>query len=346
METTRKNGRVVFVELPLALPTEHPGLFVQALQTALAQHEDVLRLFVYLFPFQDLSTSLSLEEVEHALAKAYQLCLESSAPTLAEVEVNVLPPRSLCPQPASSNLQPLETIPDLDTFVTFRTDDNWTETLNERRGEKGLSVLSVQHLDLVTLWKEEASKNGTEDTPPSFVDPSSTEKILSPGWKVYQKTCLGGTFDRLHAGHKLMLTIAILSTSRTMILGITGAVMLKNKKYGDIIQPYALRAENTLYFCNSISPFVHYNAVELHDGYGPTTDDTELEAVIVSAETKAGAFAMNNKRQENNVAPLDIIVIGLIPSSSDTAAEKLSSTALREKEALMKKTAAETKQQC
>lgn len=38
----------------------------------------------------------------------------------------------------------------------------------------------------------------------------------------YEVTAMGGTFDHLHAGHKILLTMAALITSRRLIVGVSG----------------------------------------------------------------------------------------------------------------------------
>lgn len=40
---------------------------------------------------------------------------------------------------------------------------------------------------------------------------------------------LGGTFDRLHVGHKLMLTEAVLRAKRRVVVGVTDTNMIKSK---------------------------------------------------------------------------------------------------------------------
>lgn len=39
--------------------------------------------------------------------------------------------------------------------------------------------------------------------------------------KSFKNTVLGGTFDRFHAGHKLLLTKAVLNSTDSILIGIT-----------------------------------------------------------------------------------------------------------------------------
>ena len=42
------------------------------------------------------------------------------------------------------------------------------------------------------------------------------------GQKLFEVTALGGTFDHLHAGHKILLTMSAWITTKRLIVGITG----------------------------------------------------------------------------------------------------------------------------
>jgi hypothetical protein len=51
--------------------------------------------------------------------------------------------------------------------------------------------------------------------------PPLTASNLPP---FYPVTVIGGTFDHLHAGHKILLSMAAYITSQKLIIGITGIV--------------------------------------------------------------------------------------------------------------------------
>jgi phosphopantetheine adenylyltransferase len=75
---------------------------------------------------------------------------------------------------------------------------------------------------------------------------------------------VGGTFDHLHVGHKLLLTATALllqpasrvsTTGRRLIVGITGDELLKNKKYAEYMKSWKQRQDDVVDFLLSILSF-------------------------------------------------------------------------------------------
>lgn len=54
--------------------------------------------------------------------------------------------------------------------------------------------------------------------------------VPSSEFKIFKTVCLGGTFDRLHNGHKVLLSEAALRASEKLIVGVTDGPMLKSKE--------------------------------------------------------------------------------------------------------------------
>jgi len=113
--------------------------------------------------------------------------------------------------------------------------------------------------------------------------------------------------------------------------------MLKNKKYGELIESFDIRKENLLIYLKSVKPNLDYNIVRLTDPMGPALSDPSMEALVVSEETVKGGDEINKARKQINFSPLEIVKIDCVantdPNSSDP---KLSSTTLREKEWLLR----------
>ena len=51
-----------------------------------------------------------------------------------------------------------------------------------------------------------------------------------PGALVHRCVAAGGTFDRMHAGHRLLLAVTALACSQTAYIGVTGDLLLAKKK--------------------------------------------------------------------------------------------------------------------
>lgn len=63
----------------------------------------------------------------------------------------------------------------------------------------------------------------------SFDTKDNSQHNVEKEKKVYENVVLGGTFDRLHNGHKILLSTAALKCSKILSVGITDISMLKCK---------------------------------------------------------------------------------------------------------------------
>lgn len=110
----------------------------------------------------------------------------------------------------------------------------------------------------------------------------------------YQRVGIGGTFDHLHAGHKLMLSVAAMLTRGTLLCGVTapGGRMLEGKHYKERIESWEERVQRVEEFLDEFCPrTVRVEIIQLHDPFGPTISDATLEALVVSPETYTGGEA-------------------------------------------------------
>jgi phosphopantetheine adenylyltransferase len=177
----------------------------------------------------------------------------------------------------------------------------------------------------------------------SFMESSSPP--ASPT-ETHSVVCLGGTFDHLHPGHKLLLTAATLllkvaekgaATPARFIIGITGDELLKRKKYAEFVQSWDLRVSNVIEFLSSILQLsksgwkdpdvtkkdgevvarVRDGTIEIHcvliqDAFGPTITEENMTALVVSGETRSGGAAVNERRRDRGWHELEIFEVDVL----------------------------------
>jgi len=147
--------------------------------------------------------------------------------------------------------------------------------------------------------------------------------------KMYSHVVLGGTFDRIHPGHKILLTSALMRCSSSLTVGVTGPTMLASKTLSELILPVEERVEGVKEFIKEIDDGVEYKVVEITDPFGPSIVDPLLECIVGSEETEKGCKAVNQKRKENELSQLDIHIISLVKDNSrqsEHEEEKVSSS--------------------
>ncbi len=134
----------------------------------------------------------------------------------------------------------------------------------------------------------------------------------------FKKAAVGGTFDRLHSGHKTLLSRAF-EVAEFVLVGITSDEMLSKEA-----ESYNERKRALEKFLRKFGK--RCEIVKLHDAYGPAATDAELDAIVVSEETKHRAIEINEMRKKKNLKPLEIIVIPLVLAEDGAA---ISSTRIR-----------------
>jgi hypothetical protein len=81
----------------------------------------------------------------------------------------------------------------------------------------------------------------------------------------YATAVVAGTWDRLHAGHRLMLTCAALACNGTLYLGVTGEALTRSKRLRALLQPYAARQAAAVAFVRGVRPRLAVRSGELTD---------------------------------------------------------------------------------
>lgn len=146
--------------------------------------------------------------------------------------------------------------------------------------------------------------------------------------KVYHNSIMGGTFDRLHIGHKIMLSEAVLVTDNRLLIGVTTENMLKRKKLTELIQTYEVRCEALKKFLSVAAANLEILPVPISDPFGPSIVEKDYQCLVVSKETFKTGEMVNQKRVENHLSELEIHMVDLIKDSiiDEGDEEKVSSS--------------------
>jgi pantetheine-phosphate adenylyltransferase len=120
---------------------------------------------------------------------------------------------------------------------------------------------------------------------------------------------LGGTFDRLHAGHRALLAAAFNAADRVGV-GVTTDRYLRAhpKPLAARIAPYAARRRVLLRYLRSAYPHRTYWLVPLEDPFGGSVAPG-VDLLVVSEETEAGGRAVNRERRRRRLPPVRILVV-------------------------------------
>lgn len=135
----------------------------------------------------------------------------------------------------------------------------------------------------------------------------------------YRKVAVGGTFDWLHAGHKSLLDKAFRLGDKVLI-GLTSDYYAKEKTAS-----YSARKKNLERYLKG----KNYEIVKLDDPYGPAISDAEIDAIVVSEETRPRALEINDIRRKGGLVPLGIVTMPMLMAANG---KRISSSRIRKGE--------------
>ncbi|XP_038610613.1 bifunctional coenzyme A synthase [Tachyglossus aculeatus] len=142
---------------------------------------------------------------------------------------------------------------------------------------------------------------------------------------------VGGTFDRLHNAHKLLLSAACLLAEQRLLAGVADGNLLETKVLKELLQPFRERVARLSQFLVDVKPSLRFDLEPLLDPTGPAGTDPALQCIVVSEETRKGGEAVNRRRLENGLEELQLFVIPLLrdPQHADNEEDKVSSSNYR-----------------
>jgi cytidyltransferase-like protein len=129
--------------------------------------------------------------------------------------------------------------------------------------------------------------------------------------KPFKEVAIGGTFDVLHRGHKILLRTAFRAGDKVLIgLSRNGFVrrLVKNHR----VDPYAKRKRELISFLKKEGVLDRAKIIPLDDPYGPIIYNSTVNAVVVSRLTRKTADKINTIRRRRGLKPLPIVSIGMV----------------------------------
>ncbi|MBC7218532.1 MAG: phosphopantetheine adenylyltransferase [Hadesarchaea archaeon] len=128
----------------------------------------------------------------------------------------------------------------------------------------------------------------------------------------FRKVVIGGTFDYLHNGHLALISKAY-EVGERVVIGICSDEMqqlLMKDSAG--IQPLAIRLWRLLNELHNRGWLERTEVNILSDPYGTAVSDRNINAIVVSPETKVRAEEINRIRISKGLHPLEIVVVPFV----------------------------------
>ena len=249
---------------------------------------------------------------------------------------------------STASAKPRISIIDLKTLA--KTDREWQRILS-LEGEDAETLLR----DFIRL-RDESFHHAVQEAQVERLPGGLTvrhdppKNVLAHGnvFRRYQSVAVGGTFDHLHAGHKLLLTMAALvldpeaTEGSCLTVGITGDALLKKKQYQEELEDFFERQSAVQSFLlgilelmspdhilektqkatssESFGREIHdtlksgliIKYVEIFDPCGPTITDEAISALVLSAETRSGGQIVNDKRRDKGWTVLEVLEVDVL----------------------------------
>ena len=133
--------------------------------------------------------------------------------------------------------------------------------------------------------------------------------------KKFGKVAVGGTFDELHRGHKTLLMEAFEIGERVLI-GLSSDELVSKLGKPNVTASYEEREQGVKTFLGDLGLAKRAEIVPLFDAFGSSVKDPEIEALVVSEETKPTAEKINDRRKQAGLPTLKIVTISMVPSQN------------------------------
>jgi cytidyltransferase-like protein len=163
-----------------------------------------------------------------------------------------------------------------------------------------LRELNVVYGELVTAAHDTKWLTRTQLMPVRYVSPALKFQPFArfsvgyfedadDGQAKHHVVIANGTFDHLHNGHRKLLALAASVCRERLIIGITAAEKLLEKKpFAHLIEPLETRKRKVLEFVTSINSALTVEIVDVSDTLGPATQCTDSRLLVVGSTSDMG----------------------------------------------------------
>ena len=190
------------------------------------------------------------ENPHDQLGALYVLLLEifsNNSSTIGPLDVRVLLPRALAKNSVfREGVRHLSNEPEA-AFVRDIFRNQSTDCLF------GFKKWMCDRFQLTELDKRLKFLEEEEDMKEEIVK-ERARKICSPSVHAYNDIVVGGTFDHLHSGHRLLLSVTSLLSQQRITIGLSEGPLLQRKVLKEFIEPFSVRKRNLEEFIDDIKP--------------------------------------------------------------------------------------------
>jgi pantetheine-phosphate adenylyltransferase len=131
----------------------------------------------------------------------------------------------------------------------------------------------------------------------------------------FKKVAVGGTFDELHKGHRVLLLKAF-EVGELVLIGLCSDKFAAKMGKPHVTASYKERLKELKAFLKKSGLYNKAEIVPLNDPYGSTVTDRCIRALVVSEETEKIAIKINQKRIAAELPPLELITIRMVPAEN------------------------------